>query len=530
MTPSNDLYNLIKSLTTPEKIFFKLNYSGKRVGGKACIKLYDAIDKQIRSAKGGEKYDEGKIKKQLGTSADTRLFSVIKNQLFHLILDTLCSYYPDDLPDFTVLQMIEKAKILNNKQLTNSAYKLIRKAKQEALKNELFPEALQALELERKIIRFKDTEVYEQLIADNLAEEKSVIEKHNNLTEYVHLQSKMFKMYRTNIIVRNEHTINFFKEMLQHHLLQNESSALSFRAKYFFYSRKVICYRHLSDPTYGESGMEKAYQYAQKLLSIFESEPMANYRIIMYMNTLHQMAIIQSFFGKLTDSMQSIRKIRDIGKSYPQFFRSIPPELPFRFSVMIETDLYLRIPDYETGVAQIPYIESDLKKFGNVLPKHTQYGLYYNIALLYFGIRDYHKALNWINKILNENKDDYALDLICGARILFLIIHIELGNDDLLEYAAQSTHRYLTTRKRKYKVESLFLDLLKVLLNPDRKKDLPKIYPQMLMQFKKLKTDPYEKGAFEYFDFISWLESKIENRLFAEVVRQKADPSYQPKN
>ncbi len=44
----------------------------------------------------------------------------------------------------------------------------------------------------------------------------------------------------------------------------------------------------------------------------------------------------------------------------------------------------------------------------------------------------------------------------------------------------------------------------------------------MLVQFKKLKTDPYEKGAFEYFDFISWLESKIENRPFAEIIKEKA--------
>ena len=194
----------------------------------------------------------------------------------------------------------------------------------------------------------------------------------------------------------------------------------------------------------------------------------------------------------------------------------------FKLSVIMETDLYLCIPDYKTGAAQIPRIESELKKFGTSLSKHTLYVLYYNITLLYFGTANYHKALKWLNKILTENKDDYTLDLICGARILFLIIHIELGNDDLLEYAAQSTHRYLTARKRKYKVESIFLDLLNIILNPSRKKEMITLLGEILVQFKQLKSDPYEQGAFELFDYISWIESKIENRPFADIVKDKA--------
>ena len=52
---------------------------------------------------------------------------------------------------------------------------------------------------------------------------------------------------------------------------------------------------------------------------------------------------------------------------------------------------------------------------------------------------------------------------------------------------------------------------------------------KQILAFRKLKTeleeivkDPFEKRALEYFDFISWLESKIDNRPFAEVVREKA--------
>ncbi len=58
---------------------------------------------------------------------------------------------------------------------------------------------------------------------------------------------------------------------------------------------------------------------------------------------------------------------------------------------------------------------------------------------------------------------------------------------------------------------------------------LGKIYPsQLKKEFKILKKklievakDPYEKRPFLYFDIISWLESKIENRSVAEVISER---------
>jgi len=34
--------------------------------------------------------------------------------------------------------------------------------------------------------------------------------------------------------------------------------------------------------------------------------------------------------------------------------------------------------------------------------------------------------------------------------------------------------------------------------------------------------DPFEKTILEYFDFISWLDSKNQKRPFAEIVKEKA--------
>ena len=52
---------------------------------------------------------------------------------------------------------------------------------------------------------------------------------------------------------------------------------------------------------------------------------------------------------------------------------------------------------------------------------------------------------------------------------------------------------------------------------------------QLKKEFKKLKSeieliakDKKEKMPWEEFDYMSWIESKIENESFSEIVRKKA--------
>ena len=47
-------------------------------------------------------------------------------------------------------------------------------------------------------------------------------------------------------------------------------------------------------------------------------------------------------------------------------------------------------------------------------------------------------------------------------------------------------------------------------------------YKKLQNKLEQLFNDPYEHRVQTYFDWISWLESKIEGKLFAEIVREKA--------
>lgn len=91
----------------------------------------------------------------------------------------------------------------------------------------------------------------------------------------------------------------------------------------------------------------------------------------------------------------------------------------------------------------------------------------------------------------------------------------------VLEYAVKSVHRFLEKRQRLYRLESLILDFIQKMLDENKDRGNTNDFRFLKKELSKLLTIPVEKKMFEYFDFITWTESKIEKRSFAEIVQKK---------
>jgi hypothetical protein len=163
-----------------------------------------------------------------------------------------------------------------------------------------------------------------------------------------------------------------------------------------------------------------------------------------------------------------------------------------------------------------------MERFGDKISRLRRAYFYFNISVAYFGAEKYSAALRWTNRLFSEPNIDENQDIYCFARILNLIIHIELQNDDVIPYILTSTSRYLNTRNRVYKFETVFLEFIEQLIRINKKSDSAIIYKKLLLNLKKLAEDPFEKTVFEYFDFIAWCKSKIENVPFRETVEEKS--------
>jgi hypothetical protein len=193
----------------------------------------------------------------------------------------------------------------------------------------------------------------------------------------------------------------------------------------------------------------------------------------------------------------------------------------FKYSSVHAINKHFMTGSFSEGKQIIPKIAEGLDKYEQFLDIHTITIFQYKFACMYFGNEDYSEAVKWLNKIINSKDVNLRSDIHGFARILNLISHWELGNDDLVEYYIRSTYRFLIKKSDYHLYQNYILKFLKKLsgIMPDQLKEA---FTELREKLLQLVDNPYEKRAFIYFDIVSWLESKIEGRPNQEIIREKA--------
>jgi hypothetical protein len=169
----------------------------------------------------------------------------------------------------------------------------------------------------------------------------------------------------------------------------------------------------------------------------------------------------------------------------------------------------------------IPEILDKIKLHSEHLDEHHEMLFYYKIACIYFGNEKYNESIYYLEKIINNKNLTMREDLMCFSRILCLIVHYELGKDYYLENQLKNTYKFLLKMNDLHEVQKEIIKFLKN-LNNFYPNDIKKEFIKMRERFIELEKNTYEKRAFLYLDIISWLESKIENRKIADIMRAKA--------
>lgn len=175
---------------------------------------------------------------------------------------------------------------------------------------------------------------------------------------------------------------------------------------------------------------------------------------------------------------------------------------------------------FAEGVKMIPQINTFVKDFEGKLDIHYRMLLYYKIASMYFGNGDYLKCNEYLNKVIVTRDPQIRRDLQCYARILSLISSYEAGLDYNIDYQARSAYLFLVKMNDLHEVQKEMVSFLKrinSMYDSAMKTELRNLYERI----KPFENHPYEKRSFYYLDVVSWLESKLEGRKVADVIRDK---------
>lgn len=505
MKQSIGLFELIKSMTKLEKRHFKLFTAGYGDNSN-YIRLFNAINKQ-------NVYNEQKILAQFKDETFAKQLHVIKNYLYNLILKSMRSYHAEGGVNIKIRSLLDSYEILHNKKLYGHAEKVLLKAKKLAYEHECFAYALEISNIEESLVRNKyELEKLEEEYNSIYLDQKKLIKKITNRQEYQKLHNALTMLHKKSGKPRTSHDLALYKKILNHPLYRDVSEALSDSAVGSFYSSHILF-------NYLIGNRKKSLDFLSRQILFIGGDPQRKSRF------LDDLLVIMG--NRITISRrllpyQQIEVFIDEFKSIHE--HTLPKsEMAMTFYHLYKLDLLC-----STGMfSQAANVAKEAERWISKNTFITAIGnadirLYSKISYTYFGNKNYHKALFWLNKILNHpNKENIRMDLYCLLILYNLVLHYELKNTELLPYITKSTYRFLLSRKRLYKLESFIMEFIKrTLLEFKTKNEEKKAFKMFQEKLKPLQKDDFENQAFEYFDFVSWLDSKIDGISFEDAVKK----------
>lgn len=503
MTPSNELHQLIHSLSKNEKRWFSTNSKKD----SDYQHLFNIIEKQ-------KVYDQEEVKRNFSQKNISRQLSVRKNYLFENILQGLSTLRINYNYESHLNAQMQYCEVLISKNLIHSAHKRIKKIKNDCLDHELFLLALNALQVERKILALKNSRATPSEFNQLHSEIKQITPIYQNLMDYYALNDRLIHFRNSHFYPRKSSERQFYAAFLKDLLLKKETLALS-------HSAKIIYNRIIGECLSQLDKQHEAIKYRKRAVELFKNVPLTEERtVINYILTLRDLAIDLCNIGYTDQALVIAHNISTMEKNHSKLHSEMIRVIIFANGAIVELCAFYFSGRFDEGVKRVENGISKLLKMNeNHIDGGSKLSLNYLIALLYFSTGEYRKALRKINTIINEYEAHVGNDIVCFCYMIRLIIHIELKNETLLIAINRSTISFLEKRKRIFKIEELFLKFSDQLLKTKPKERIH-LFQQLKHDLDRVLQSKSEKKALQFFNFPAWLTSHIEKRPFGEIFRK----------
>lgn len=501
------LFVLIKSLTKSEKRQFNL-YVG-RLGGNVDAKFF-SLFKFLEKLK---VYDE-KIIIGSGIVSKQQL-SNLKAHLYKQILISLRLNPAHKNVRIQIREQLDFATVLYQKGLYKQSLKLLDKAKNMALDNEEKNIAYEIVELEKVI----ETQYITRSLsnrADQLSVQAKELSQHNVIASKLsNLSLQLYSHLLQNGYVKNKEELKFIDKYFNDRMPKYEYQKLGFRERLWLNKAHLWHSFLIQD-------FLLSYKYARKCVDLFDSSKLINLHPVFYLKSKNYLLEASFLVKNVTVFKQELNHFESEidQKSIPM--NTNTELLIFLYFYANKLHLHFLEGSFEKGEYLVDVINTKIDKYKNRLDNHYVVMLYYKIACLYFGMGKNRECIGYLQKIIRSKNLSSAEDLQCFARILNLIAHYECGLDYDLERQFLDTYKFLLKMENLQEVQKVFLESIR---------DLSDIFPHEIKnEFKKIhaklkvfENHPYEKRAFLYLDILSWLESKIQNKPIALIIKEKTN-------
>ena len=493
MAKTDTVFELIKTLSKGEKRNL-MQLAKLQSGEKDYVRLFQRLDEM-------SSYDDALLKSEFSN------FSYTKNYLYNFILRSLTFHEAGDKAE--VSRGIRSAYLLMDKKLHQAAKKLVRSLKKMVVAQELFADWDQLLDLEIRILReSQDLEGLRNELPSINAERRDLEEKRRNLHAYERAFNEIFLITQTKYLARGEVDLKSVDELESKPLNQSEKYALSLRGEVAFFENRYRIDMFRGDYQAALVSLEKLFErYSRNKYLIRE-------------NTLDYLAMLGRISG-LFSATGNYKKTRKYLEVLGKFKWETEKERVSRFEnyYSILFPVALDFGDFDFALKELKKYAKEAGKLEPKLTESKRILLHFQLAKLQFFAGDSSEAYAWVKKVIDMPKTEVRQDVQAFSRLLNLLIQLERGDADMIEFYQKSSYKYFQRRKRLFKFESAFLSFINKVLNSSdfqpKEKDLRAFKKKLEKLFA---DDPGEKAVLSYFDIMAWLDSKLEGISLREAV------------
>ena len=502
----DNLFSLIKSLNKSEKRQFKLYVGRLDVNSDSkFLNLFNVLEK-------AKTYDEKDILKT-GVVKKQQLANV-KAHLYKQILISLRLNPSHQNIRSQIREQLDFASILYHKGLYKQSLKILDKAKEVAIQHEEKNVAYEIVELE-KVIEAQYITRSIATRADELSVQAKELSQLNVIASKLsNLSLQLYSIILKFGYIKNEDESQKLKQYFEDRLPVFDFKNLGFREKLWLFKAHLWYSFLLQD-------FLNCYKYASKWVDLFYEHPaMINLNPVFFLKGNNYL-LESMFFLQNKPKFQKTLKSLEATIADSSFPKDENVEtLVFLYINFHKINEHFIDGSFDQGLALIPLIENDLKKYSSRIDEHHKMIFYYKFASLHFGAGNNKKCIFYLDKIISNKTLAMREDLLCFARVLNLVAHYEAGLDYHLETLLRSTYKFLIKMNDLHEVQKEMIKFIRGLqdIYPH---DLKDAFKDLHKKLKIYEDHPYERRAFLYLDIISWLESKIENKPVAEIINNK---------
>ena len=501
MKASTDLFDLIKSLGGAEKGYFKKHSAIKSASDKNYLMLFDSIAAQ-------KEYDEQELRMQYKNHAFARQFPVAKTYLYDRILKALDSYHSSDNEE--IRSYLHDAEMLYEKGLYSQALKSVKRAKETALRCDLHYFLPEVFHWELNLAKEQYDLNWTEKIMGEYTHHLGILQ---NALTYRKLALTIGILAEKNRKVNSKEILAEIKKTISLPALKNEALALSFTSKIHYYNAHVSY-------AFASGDYAKGRIYLEKIILLCDAHPeKIKNNFHFYISSVNNLLEIYFENKNYEEALRQLEKFNGTSSFLKDYSLRA-----FRFYIYSSYLMrYMKnTGKFKEAVQLLPSISKEYDQYKSELNQMEKIIIYSYYALIWFGAGEFKKSIHALNKLRNELLLSIRPDIDSFIRIFYMITHYEAGSYDLLPHLAQSAYRSLQKQGQSSKFEKIIIAFFKKECeNTADKKEMREAFVKLKKELLPLAKDSEEKSVFEFFDYISWIECKIENKSFAEKVMEK---------